>query len=407
MLQAVKQWMPNDQRALFWGVMLVWLCSLFFLLFTGGKLAFLLFFITTVITAYLVLLGKWSGITDIKAERMVTNYGKRLETGDSFHIETNYQIPGFWPIPFVLIKDQVTHHEFGSQIYHSSFVPTTYRTGKVSYTISNLKRGTYTFGDTECSISDLLNLFQHKTSLPLPVTCKVYPKTITIKEWSLLSSFRNGVRDVSISRFQRETTEMDGVRQYTHGDRLSRIHWNASAKTGEFKSKEFIRESVPNITIVLDQYRSSYQDEEQFELAVSIAASIIRYCTKNEIPTGLLSPGKKVMFYEAQSGVNNHQLLEEHLLYVKMDGEINIQKALLHRQITRLRGNFVIVITAETSTHLYNSLVGLKKMNLHPCHICSSNGSDVEKWLRLLQSEQIRCYPVGSLKELPVVLGGK
>ncbi|WP_078549475.1 DUF58 domain-containing protein [Litchfieldia alkalitelluris] len=409
MLKAIKQWMPRDQRGLLWGVMFVWLTSLLFLLFTGGELGVLLFFITTVITTYLLLLGKWSGIKDIKGERASTNPGQRLETGDSFHVETSFEIPGFWPISYVLIKDEITHHQFGKQIYQSSFVPTTYRTGKVSYTISNLKRGAYDFGATECSITDLLNLFQHKATILLPVTFKVYPKSIRIKEWSFVSALRSGVRDSSMSRNQKETTEIDGVREYTNGDRLSRIHWNASAKTGELKSKEFIRESVPKILIVIDQYHHSYHDEEQFELAVSTAASIIRYSSKQQIPIGLFSPGKKVNYYEVQQGMTYSHRLEEHLLYVKRDGENNIPKALLHRHLTRLQGSLIVVITPEKSNLLFHRLVGMKKMNLHPCHICIApqKDSEVEKWKRRLDTEQIHCYMVDSLKELPVVLGGK
>ncbi len=409
MLQAMKNWMPKDQRSLFWGVIFVWISSLLFLLFTGGKLGVLLFFIMTVITSYLLLLGKWSGIKDIKGERISTNSSKRLETGDSYQVETTFEIPGFWPILYVLIKDQVTHHRFGRQIYQSSFVPTTYRTGKISYTISNLKRGTYTFEATECSTTDLLHLFQHKTSLQLPTTFKVYPKSILIKEWSFASSLRNGIRDSYSSRYQKETTELDGVREYTHGDRLSRIHWNASAKTGALKSKEFMRESVPKIMIVLDQYHHSYQDDVQFELAVSIAVSIIRYSSKNQMPIGLFLPGKKVNYFEPHQGEKHCHRLEEHLLYVKKDGEINIQKALLNRHLGRLQGSLVVVITPESNYPFLHGLRGLKKMNLHPCHLYTSrtNDSAVEKWERHLQADQIHCYPIASLKELPVVLGGK
>ncbi|MBM7573720.1 uncharacterized protein (DUF58 family) [Aquibacillus albus] len=407
MLQAIKQLMPKDQGPLVCGVIIVWVSSLLYLLFSGGKLAFILFVIITMISTYQLLLAKCSGIHTITGDR-ISKLPKRLEAGDFYHIKTTFRIPGFWPILYVLIKERLTHHKFGTQIYESSFVPNFYRCGDIAYSIPNLKRGSYTFEETECSTGDLLNLFEHKSSLQLPLSFNVYPRTVHIDNWPYVSSFRKAIRQTSASKYQKETIEMDGIRDYVHGDRLSIIHWNASAKTGDLKAKEFIRESVPNILILIDQYYASYHDEEQFELAVSTAASIIRYIRNHQIPVGLFLPGKQIRFYEPRPGVTYSHRLEEHLLHVDKNGEIPIEEVLLNQKLKQLQGSLVIVITPEASDSLFQRLQGLKKIQLHPCHIflSSKDMPETELWENQLKKERIRYYPVRSLEALPAVLGG-
>ncbi|MRH43433.1 DUF58 domain-containing protein [Aquibacillus halophilus] len=408
MLQVIKQSMPKDQQPLFWGVMVVWLCSFLYLLFSGGKLALIMVIITTIITAYLLLLARWSGINDITGKRVFSNTNElnRLETGDTFHLKTFFKIPGFWPIPYVLIKDQLIHHQLGTETYESSFVPDFYRSGEIDYSIYDLKRGSYRFGETECSTGDLLNLFEHKSSLQLPSEFKVYPKTIRIKDWPYISTFRKAISISSSTIYKKETTEINGVREYIHGDRLSKVHWNASAKTGDLKSKEFTPESVTKILIIIDQYKLFYNDDKQFELAVSIAASIIRYVSKQQMPIGLFSPGKQVSFYQPKPGVTYSHRLEEHLLYVGMDGNLTIQKALLDQRLKRLQGSLVIIITPDASDQLFHRLKWLKKMNLHPCYIwlSSMKNPESEEWERRLKGEQITFYQIDSLAKLPVAL---
>ena len=108
------------------------------------------------------------------------------------------------------------------------------------------------------------------------------------------------------SEVQRETTQFNGIREYIHGDPLSRIHWNASARTGTWKSKEYEKESLPRMLIVLDT-ASHYQSREQFETAVSTAASLLDYAQRTDLPIGLLttepddywlSPGRGKVMYE-------------------------------------------------------------------------------------------------------------
>ncbi|MDG0812063.1 DUF58 domain-containing protein [Cohnella rhizosphaerae] len=61
----------------------------------------------------------------------------------------------------------------------------------------------------------------------------VLPRTVELQEWRHLRKARTGqIEQRASSLWARETTQIDGVREYIHGDRMSRIHWNATARTG-------------------------------------------------------------------------------------------------------------------------------------------------------------------------------
>lgn len=71
-----------------------------------------------------------------------------------------------------------------------------------------------------------------------------------------------------------DAQEPAGARPYRPGDRLVRIHWPQTARTGEVRVKETWRRGPGGFLIVLDTRRSSYLTEEGFEQAVSVAASL-------------------------------------------------------------------------------------------------------------------------------------
>ena len=109
-----------------------------------------------------------------------------------------------------------------------------------------LERGKYVFSETECASEDIFGLIEHRGKFKAKGEFRVLPRTVFIPYWQLYDrKSRLSGPQTALTRSRRETTQINGVRDYVYGDRLSRIHWNATAKTGNWKSKEFEHESVP------------------------------------------------------------------------------------------------------------------------------------------------------------------
>ncbi|MGR0320112.1 DUF58 domain-containing protein [Agromyces sp. ZXT2-3] len=100
----------------------------------------------------------------------------------------------------------------------------------------------------------------------------VHPRTIAV---SALST--GYLRDLEGSP-TRDLTSSDiafhALREYQPGDDRRYIHWRSSAKTGTFMVRQFEETRRSRLMVMLDLAADAYEDEDDFELAVSVAASI-------------------------------------------------------------------------------------------------------------------------------------
>lgn len=67
-----------------------------------------------------------------------------------------------------------------------------------------------------------------------------------------------------------------GVRNYVRGDSRRHIHWNLSARHGQLMVKERENEGIPAFDLVFD-LGGNWQNKDQFDLAVSTAASVLKF----------------------------------------------------------------------------------------------------------------------------------
>jgi uncharacterized protein (DUF58 family) len=419
----------------FWYVLISFVCSLSFVVFQGGKLATLLFVTVTVLCVYLIL-GRWSGIKKTAGQRSFAELGHdaRISAGQSLSVRISVQVPGFWPIPYILLRDKLIRQNGDSQLYEGSLTLDWKRRGEMDYVTAPLKRGIYRFDRTECVTEDIFGLFQHKGSLELPSTVTVLPETVPIPEWKQYHLMIKGMQThATTTRALRETTQINGVREYIYGDKLSRVHWNATAKTGTWKSKEFERESLPKTIIVLDRQNRAYSDPEQFELAVSVVASLFEYAAAKKLAVGLLSVGSEYVYMEPKLGVQHHHQVMNHLTTADADGYHPVLQILQNRSQHWTPGTFFVLVTPQQGGAMLKTLNWLDQHQMNPCHIWVQSGAGQfgfagsasaanaaadatrasaaaaeqrDEWVKQVQARGYMGYAVSRLRELPVVLGG-
>jgi uncharacterized protein (DUF58 family) len=258
-------------------------------------------------------------------------------------------------------------------------------------------------------MEDVFGWFQHKGAIQVASQFCVLPQTIRIPKWRMFDVRNQGYgRHAMIHRSSKETTQINGVREYIYGDRISRIHWNATAKTGEWKSKEFERESLPSMVLVLDRTQRHYATEEQFELAVSIAASLLEFSRERQIPVGFISLGKSVDIFEPGSSTLHHKQIKDHLMDTDADGYAELSGRLQPFQSKLGTGSFYVVISPGTNDSVLRLLQWLqhKQMTVSQMLMTSPLTGSPEGWSTFCLSKGIVVYPVQRLQELPVVLGG-
>lgn len=399
-------------------IALIYSVALFYFLFQGGKTAFMLFMILNLLLIYL-LLGKWSGISQVNGSRSFRQQGAfahaehSLTAGSSIEVQLSVKVPGVYPIPYVLVREQLHRHNGQTLDFEASFIPNWKRMGEVLYTTPPLQRGEYRYKSTVCLSHDVFGLFEHTGSFGSEAVFSVLPQTVPLRQWhGAQRGIRGPFSHAIASRSAKETTQLNGVREYLYGDRLSRIHWNATAKTGDWKSKAFERESLPRTIIILDRFAGDYPAPatERFELAVSTAASLLDNGLKGDTAMGLLSVGKKLTVIQPKSGAEQRNEMMKHLTFVDTDAPNTIYKSLLLADSMLEPGSFAILISGVTGKDALRSMEWLSRKGLTPClihigNISAYEGTD-ESWRKLLRSRGWPVFSLKQLQELPAVLEG-
>lgn len=414
MISALMDWKERHARfsAKLWGVLSCLVGSFLFVLFQGGKLSLMVFIIVSILSLYLVL-GKWSGVASAQGTRILANIEQDMvvDAGTSVSVAIRLQVPGIWPLPYVIIRDRLSRRKGETHTFITSTVPDWKRRGRVDYHTPPLRRGYYHFEAADCSTEDVFGLFEHKGTMSLSYSFCVKPQTIPIREWRQFHQLLKGRHHHSTTtRAVRETTQINGVREYIYGDRISRIHWNATARTGTWKSKEFERESLPKTVIMIDRNMNSYESKEQFELAVSTAASLFEYGQQKDMALGLLSVGADSTYFEPTKSPQHHKSIFNHLIEAEADGHYSMVDVVKDRARQLSQGCFFVLISPLKGEAMLPVLHWINHRQMNPCHlwICSQTAAPVpEEWLKQLRSLGYMGYGIHSLQELPIALGGR
>lgn len=393
----------------------LYVSSFLFLMFQGGKTSLMLFVMLNGLAAYL-LLGRFSGIGNVKGTRRLDDRhaGATLfAAGNRMRVKLDIEIPGFWPLPYVIVKERLARvNGSESQEYELSFVPDYKRKGTILYETAPLRRGRYRYQSTLCSTKDIFGLFEHKGSFDNPLEIKVAPRTIALREWRMMRRSKTGVSQQRVaSLWARETTQIDGVREYIHGDRMSRVHWNATARTGQWKSKEFEREALPRFVIVLDALSASYRTADSFELAVSSAASLLDFALRKGMPVGFATVGESRRWFGVERHPVNRETIMEHLIDLEPEGSGSLGDAVFEALDRFEAGAHFVVISSGTDEPLARALEALSARRQSPSHLLvgernpsADEQKRLQRWQQLFRTNGWELIPLSRLEDLPNAL---
>ena len=139
-------------------------------------------------------------------------------------------------------------------------------------TVAASKRGVIQVGPLTVARRDPLGLLRREMTWRDKHLIHVHPKT------ALLPANSAGlVRDLE-GQPSRRLTESDlsfhAVRDYMPGDAVRNIHWKSTAKTGSLMVRQFEESQTARVAVLFDARREEYASDDEFELGVSVAASL-------------------------------------------------------------------------------------------------------------------------------------
>lgn len=155
------------------------------------------------------------------------------------------------------------------------------------------QRGLFTLGPWHARCGDPLGLFQIILDYPETRSVLVYPPIVHLPTLRLPRGMATGAGRTS-RRALEVTTNAAGVRTYTPGDNINRIHWRTTARLETLMVKTFDLEPSGDLWIVLDldaAVQVGEGEESTEEYAVILAASLSSRTLRQNRAVGLVAYG--------------------------------------------------------------------------------------------------------------------
>ena len=162
-----------------------------------------------------------------------------------------------------------------------------------TYYLEVRQRGVYRWQEVNLRTAAPLGLFWCRRSRRVKAVAVVYPQVLPLSTCPIID--RIGQEDspqfYNRSRSQTATEGLTrNLRPYRHGDPTRLIHWRTSARYGELRVRELeVAAGGQEIIIALDSAQA-WQPEE-FERAVTVAASLYFYASKRLLNVKLWTAG--------------------------------------------------------------------------------------------------------------------
>lgn len=231
-------------------------------------------------------------------------------------------------------------------------------------------RGRWMLGPVTLTAGDPFGLFQFTRRLPQTSPLVVYPAALPLLDFALPVGLMPGGEALR-RRTHSITPNASTVRDYAHGDSLSRIHWKSTARRDRLIVKEFELDPLADIWIFLDAERGAHSaagpperpagDDEPFwarptklelppdteEYCVAIAATLAQYFIRRGRAVGFAAHGQTREVVQADRGERQLTKLLETLAVLRARGGLRLDQVLMVEAGQLARGTTVIVVTAS------------------------------------------------------------
>lgn len=249
-------------------------------LIQSDLLAYAMYTLLTIIVVSRFLTNRW--VSALQVERSCSKLVANIN--DQIGVSLNLVNTGALPIPWVLLEDALPERALlynppslavqDSRVKLTMLKPN--QNKRLQYSFICNRRGYYQLGPTILETGDLFGLHRRYQIAAAPQFLTVYPRIVPLDGYDLAS--RRPIGEIKMThRLFEDPTRIAGVRAYQNGDPLNRIHWRATARTGQLHSKIYEASSVAGVTIMMEFHREAYpRGSEPFrsELAVTAATSI-------------------------------------------------------------------------------------------------------------------------------------
>lgn len=254
-------------------------------------------------------------------------------------------------------------------IFQSLFSLGMYERVAHRYTLDCHRRGWHLFGPTTLTARDPFGITSRRQVLAGQTGVLVYPRIVPVTTFIIPA--RQPIGDFKPAMpIVEDPMRVIGVRPYAPGDSPRRIHWRATARTGELQTRIFEPSANPVAAIFLDTISFSHlwegQQSQYLEMSIVIAASLAKQLIDGRQAVGLYANApvkygaRSVRILPGRSGGQLTRILENLAALQPAFGD-RIED-MLSKEIHSLPfGASVVVLSRNVTPKLQRSLLRLAR----------------------------------------------
>lgn len=348
--------------------------------------------------ATFVIGGSWLwvrlSIAGLKLTRLSRSL--RANVGDSY--DENFEVTNLnpWLCPWVEIRDETDLPTSAG----SRLLVGIKKRNKRSYLAHTwlTQRGAFTLGPTTLISRDPFGLFKMSKTFPAESKLVILPFIANVDSFPTSPGLLPGGKVVR-QKALGITPHAAGIREYSPGDALRRIHWPTSARRQRLMVKEFDQDPQAEFWIFLDaeeEAQASLVDKERairwdgwmlgnrpdfeippstIEYSVAIAASLAHYFIAQRRAVGLVAADQINIAIPADQSIRQEEKILETLAFVKGKGGLSVDGLVAAQAGQLLQGSSVVLITSSCRPEVMHAVDDLLRRNLHPTVVLLDAGS--------------------------------
>lgn len=251
------------------------------------------------------------------------------------------------------------------------------------------RRGLVQVGPARSVQGDPFSLTGRETRWTDQLEFYVHPRTVLLP--GRQTGFVHDLEGHASTHLSASDMNFHALRPYVPGDDRRHVHWRSTARTGQLMVRQFEESRMSRVAVALDTGRSAYLDEDEFELAVSCAASVALQTIYAESPLALLTTREEL------ASVTPTRVLDEMSL-VEQTARGGVAD-LVHGAIRRAPTASVAVCVTGSSTTLAQLRAACSRFDVDTRVIGLRISAGEE--LRARKAGNVTVLQVGDLGDLP------
>jgi uncharacterized protein (DUF58 family) len=345
----------------FSGIIILLLITFSFAMFQGGFVSWFLFYSVLPVVLYSILMAFYP-IHWLKIDRVISK--DKLMAGEEITVTITLTRRSNFPLFYLVVEDLIPEslkrearydgnaHQVQSRIL---LFPLFRKRLKYSYTINPAPRGLFKFDEIMVRTGDIFGFVLKSTTVSIQDRIFVYPQYQEIERWETGKMLQTGMKKVGKRSFTDYTSTVS-VRDYAAGDKMSWLHWKASARSNKLLTKVFEQQRNDDFVVVLDHCSKSYGTNDWlFERGVSLAASLVHYSISKGGSIGYHPfKGKEI---QMNIGVEQEWRIFHELAKVKADVEETFEERLKQEyMIGHMEGKTALIISPRLTEYTVKTL---------------------------------------------------